>query len=127
MTNIGKAYGFFDCRASKEQIEGEIEYIRFSNQRYQVPSTLELSLQETTDLRGDDGLMAVAGMAEKAGLNYVLEGTYSGPDRDATNLQTGLQLNALFNHLDRSSLFERGHQLRAEVVYKDRGEYQRLE
>ena len=62
-------------------------------------------------------------MAEKAGLNYVLQGTYG----DATNLQAGLQLSALFNHLDRSSLFERGHELRAEVVYKDRGEYQRLE
>ncbi|HLC74038.1 MAG TPA: hypothetical protein VJH20_05385 [Candidatus Nanoarchaeia archaeon] len=123
MTNIGKAYGFFDCGASKEEIERVVAYHRSDFERYQVPSTLELSLQDTRALRGDPDLMAEVGMAEKAGLNYVLQGTYG----DATNLQAGLQLSALFNHLDRSSLFERGHELRAEVVYKDRGEYQRLE
>lgn len=50
MEKNGKAYGFFDCEASKEAIESELPEIR---NLVQTPSQLELSLMEgpNEDLR----------------------------------------------------------------------------
>ena len=43
---IGKAYAFFNCRASKEKIEAELPTIR---DLVETPYGLELSLKEGTD------------------------------------------------------------------------------
>ena len=46
-SSVGKAYGFFDCNASKEEIEVELSTIRKIDK---IPSKLELSLMEVNDL-----------------------------------------------------------------------------
>ena len=40
MTNIGKAYGFFDCRASKEEIEAELPVIKKFKELHGLEFTL---------------------------------------------------------------------------------------
>lgn len=68
MNQIGKAYGFFHCRASQQEIEAELPFIR---RLVNAPSQLELSLIEGVEnLKGDSDLLA---LAKKAGLRYVLK------------------------------------------------------
>lgn len=45
--DVGKAYGFFDCNASKEEIETELPAIR---KIARIPLSLELSLMEVENL-----------------------------------------------------------------------------
>ena len=67
---IGKAYGFFNCKASKEKIEAELPTIR---KLVKTPSKLELSLIEGVEnLRGDQDLVELAQKAQNSGIRYVL-------------------------------------------------------
>lgn len=73
---IGKAYGFFDCNASKDAIEAELPTIR---ELVLTPSRLELSLIEGVDaLKGESTLIALALEAKESGIRYVLEAAYPG-------------------------------------------------
>ena len=129
--NYGTAYAFFDCRASKEQIEAELPTIR---QCVKTPSKLELSLTEGvckfmgTSILGrkalvgrpiDTQLRDVAKEAKDSGMRYVLEAKYEG----ATNKQTADEVASVMNQAYQSPLYQKGEQFRGEVVYNERGKY----
>jgi len=129
--NYGRAYAFFDCRASKEQIEAELPTIR---QCVKTPSKLELSLTEGvckfmgTSILGrkalvgrpiDTQLRDVAKEAKDSGMRYVLEAKYEG----ATNKQTADEVASVMNQAYQSPLYQKGEQFRGEVVYNERGKY----
>lgn len=115
-TKSGKAYAFFDCKASKGDIERELPFIR---ECVKTPNELELSLMEGTDtLKGDSQLFQIAKEAKKAGIKYVMEATYP----NATNHQTADEVVSVLNQAYQSPLYQKGEQFRGEVVYKERGE-----
>lgn len=115
--NVGKAYAFFNCEASKGDIEKELPFIR---KCVKTPNTLELSLMEGTDtLTGDTQLLQIAKEAKGAGIRYVMEATYP----NATNHQTADEVASILNQAYQSLLYQKGEQFRGEVVYKDRGKY----
>ncbi|MEK6820149.1 MAG: hypothetical protein AABX71_00370 [Nanoarchaeota archaeon] len=124
MTNkTGKAYAFFDCKASKGDVEKELPFIR---ECVKTPNALELSLMEGVDtLTGDSQLLQIAKLvgilkkAKEAGMRYVMEATYP----NATNHQTADELAAILNQAYQSSLYQEGEQFRGEVVYEERGSY----
>ena len=117
----GKAYGFFDCRASKGNIKGELPTIR---SLVLTPSELELSLIEgPSNLSGDSELMKIANQAKEEGIKYVLEGTYP----NHTNLQTGKELSAILNQAYQSPLYQQGESFSGAIVYQDQWEYKFLE
>lgn len=113
----GKAYAFFNCDSSKEDIEKEIPTIR---NLVQTPNALELSLMEGTDaLKGDPKLLQLAREAKDAGIRYVMEATYP----NATNHQTADEVASVLNQAYQSPLYQKGEQFRGEVVYQERGRY----
>ena len=115
--NYGKAYAFFDCRASKEQIEAELPTIR---QCVKTPSNLELSLTEGVEkLRGDNELMALAKEAKEGGMRYVLEAKYKG----GTNKQTADEVASVMNQAYQSPLYADKEEFRGAIVYQDMGKY----
>lgn len=80
-SSVRKAYGFFYCNASKQEIETELPTIR---KMVGTPSQLELSLIEGMDnIKGSKRLIALAQEAKQNGINYMLLATYpSGTSRD---------------------------------------------
>lgn len=113
----GKAYGFFDCNASKKEIEVELPTIRDLSK---TPSKLELSLIEGVDrLKGDSDLMSIAKEAKEANMKYVMEATYPG----TTNKATADELATILNQAYQSPLYQKGEQFRGEIIYKKEGEY----
>jgi len=117
MKKVGKAYGFFDCNASKEVIESELPTIR---KIVQTPSKLELSLIEDVDnLKGDNDLMSIAREAKESGIKYIIEATYSG----ATNKETADEVVAILNQAYQSPLYQDGEQFCRAVFYKELGKY----
>ena len=117
---IGKAYGFFDCRASKEEIEAEIPVIR---DLVRVPSQLELSLVEGVDkVKGDSKLSAVVEDAKEAGMRYAMLVKYP----DATNRKAAEELSSILNQYYQTPLYEEGEPFRGEVVYQDGANYKFL-
>lgn len=118
MTNkIGKAYAFFNCKASKEDIEKEIPFIR---ECAKTPNALELSLMEGMNvLTGDTPLLQIVKEAKDAGRKYAIEATYP----NGTNHQTANEVASILNQAYQSSLYGKGEEFRGEVVYKKRGKY----
>lgn len=113
----GRAYAFFDCGASKEEIERELPSIR---KCVQTSSALELSLMEgTNNLTGDSQLLQIAKEAKNAGIKYVMEATLP----NATNRQTADELATILNQSYQSPLYQEGEQFRGKVVYEKRGRY----
>ncbi|MFH1638627.1 MAG: hypothetical protein ABIB71_09435 [Candidatus Woesearchaeota archaeon] len=116
MATCGKAYGFFACKASKEEIESELPDIqKFAK----TPSGLELSVECVGNLKGDNDFMAVARDAKDAGLNYVLEATYQG----ATNKETAYQLVTPLTLTYQSELYQKGEDFQGDIVYEENGQY----
>ena len=141
---MGQAYGFFDSRASKEEIEAEIPFIR---KLTEIPSALELSLTEGANklkgLEGDPKLIAAYKKAKSqivfpkemsirdrsfikmqeigdTELRYAIEATCP----DVTNKETADELAAILSQAYNSPLFETGDVFRGGIVYKDtNGEY----
>lgn len=112
----GKAYGFFNCRASREEIEAELPAFR---DLAQTPSELELSLTEGMDeLKRVSDLIPIVKKAEKAGMRYAMEATYP----NATNKKTADELSAILNQAYQA-LYEKGEEFRGEIAYKEKGEY----
>ena len=113
----GKAYGFFDCKASKEDIEDELPKIR---DFVPSPSTLEISLIEGVErLKGDSDLLSMARKAKEQGMRYVMEATYP----DATNRMAADELSAILNQAYQSLLYKQGEPFRGGIIYKEDGEY----
>ena len=115
--NYGKAYAFFDCRASKEQIESEILTIR---EYAKTPSELELSLTEGVEnLKGDKKLMIIAQKAKDSGMRYVLGAKYES----ATNKQTADEVASILNQAYQSPLYLDKEEFRGGIFYQDREKY----
>jgi len=113
----GKAYAFFDCNASKEQIQAELPAIRKS---VETPSELEFSLIEGAEnLKGDERIMAIAQEAKDSGIKYVLEAEYEG----ATNKQTADEVASVLNQAYQSPLYSDKEDFRGSVIYEDMGNY----
>lgn len=120
-TNVGKAYAFFDCKASKEDVEKILPSIR---KAVKTPNDLELSLTENIDsLERDSQLLKIAREAKDAQIKYVMEATYP----NATNHQTAKEISGILNQAYQSSLYQQGEQFSGIVVYKDRGKYNSIE
>jgi hypothetical protein len=114
-TSIGKAYGFFDCKASKAEIEAELPTIR---ELMQTPSALELSLVEGPEnVSGDDRLKLIAKAANR--MRYGIEATYRG----ATNRATADELAMILDQAYQSPLYQEGEQFRGEIVFEENGSY----
>jgi hypothetical protein len=117
MEKIGKAYGFFDCNASKEEIEREIPTIR---ELVKTPSQLELSLVEgIANLKGNKKFMTIVKEAEKSRIRYVIEATYP----NATNIQTADEVAGVLNQAYNTNLYKAGKEFFGKIIYKDRGRY----
>ena len=121
----GKAYAFFDCKASKAHIEATLPDIRDA---VQTPGELELSLTEGMDeligFRGalrltDPRLSQIAKQAKEANMGYVMQAFYP----NATNRKTADELSAILNQAYQSPLYSRDEQFRGEIVYEENGEY----
>lgn len=117
----GKAYAFFNCKASKGDIEKELPLIR---ECVKTPNALELSLMEGTEnpsvsALSDPKLWAIVKSAKEAGMRYFMEATYL----NATNHQTADEVASILNQAYQSPLYQKGEQFRGEVVYKKRGRY----
>jgi len=117
--NVGTAYGFFHCEASKQEIEETLPMIRKLGQ---IPSELELSLIEGVDKlhrQGDEKLTALAQNAPEK-MNYVLQASYP----NATNEKTAIVLNDIFVQAylsDLNNVKERPFD--ADIAYKENGNY----
>ena len=118
---VGKAYAFFNCKASKEKIEAELPTIR---KFVKTPSQLELSLIEgVRNLKGEFDLVELAKEAEAAGIKYVMEATYP----TSNNEQTAGELSAILNQAYQSPLYSKGETFEGNIIYKDKGKYIFLE
>ena len=117
MSNVGKAYGFFDCRYSKEAIEEEVPSIR---ELVNTPSELELSLIEGVEnLTGNHKLRPIIRDAQEAGLKYVLEATLPR----ASNRTTADKLAAILNQAYNTPLYDQRKPFSAAIVYEENGQY----
>lgn len=117
ITKKGKAYGFINCSASREQIEAELPTIR---ELVETPSSLEISI--TDDLRnvkGDKKLTALAQEANRARLNYMFQAEY--PNRN--NEEAADELAAILNQAYQSPLYTEGKQFTGAIVYEKNGRY----
>jgi hypothetical protein len=114
---VGEAYAFFDCGASKEEIERKIPVIRNLSQ---TPSELELYLTERIDsLEGNTELRQIADEAKKSGIRYMIKANYP----TATNRQTADEVADILNQVYHSPLYNKGELFRGSVFYKEGGEY----
>ncbi len=120
---VGKAYAFFDCKASKAEIEAELPTTRRLSQ---MPSELELSLTEGMDnidkriFDKDRRLIPVVQRAKQDRMRYMLEATYPR----TTNRETAKHVvGLLYLAHSGSDLFERGEDFRGGVVYEEGSEY----
>ena len=111
--NVGRAYGFFTCSASKEDIEAVLPEARSDSK---IPEGLELSLIEGVDnLKGDSDLGQVIKEAKKDSMKYVMTATYP----HATNEETSGELQALLINTSNSLFCDTEEHIRGKVVYKN--------
>lgn len=118
----GRAYAFFDCRASKAEIEAELPKIR---QCVKTPSNLELTLTEgpckflgtriLNTPRDIPELRHYIQEAKASKMKYVLEAKYEG----ATNKQTADELAAVLNQAYQSPLYADKEEFREAIIYQN--------
>ena len=120
---IGKAYAFFNCKASREKIEAELPTVR---KLAKTPSKLELSLIEgIKNLKGLNGALSdadlsqVAKEAEDAGIRYVMEAKYP----NQTNKETADELSAIINQTYQSQLYSKGEPFVGNITYRYKDGY----
>lgn len=114
--DIGKAYGFFYCNASKQEIETELPAIR---ELVKTPSQLELLIGNVENLKGDSKLMTLVKEAKEGGIKYIMEAKYSG----TTNKKTADELSSILNQVYQSHLYKDGEQFKGGIVYEKKGKY----
>ncbi|MDD5132947.1 MAG: hypothetical protein PHD81_03575 [Candidatus Nanoarchaeia archaeon] len=118
MKKTGEAYGFFDCKASKKEIEAELLNIR---KEVKTPSDLELSLIEGVEnLKGDSQLMDLAQQAKEEGNNYVLKASSPRWNNEQTSRELLYILNAIYAN---SSLYQEGEPFSGAIIFKEGDEY----
>ncbi|MEK6894373.1 MAG: hypothetical protein AABX10_02830 [Nanoarchaeota archaeon] len=112
---VGEAYAFFDCDASKEDIEKEIPLIR---RVAQTPNELELGLLRLID---EMSLNVYTGLRETRdiGMKYIMKANYP----NATNSKTADELAAVLNQIYQSPFFKPGDDFRGSIYYKEKGKY----
>lgn len=113
MAKIGKAYGFFDCSAAKEEIEELLPRIR---NYAQTPSDLKHYLVEGMDNLGDVP-DSISEFGNKYGFRYALKAELT----DASNRDTANEVGHILNQTYQSPLFKEGDPFRGEVVHEDNG------
>ena len=115
----GKAYGFFNCRYSKKEIESELPTAR----RLSItPSELELSLIEDFESL-DYRLFDIIREAHQNKIKYTLIATLP----NATNKNTAEELSTIISNIYTSQLYEEGEDFPRALVYEDHGRYVSLE
>ncbi len=116
-SSVGRAYGFFYCGASKQEIEIELPTIR---ELVKIPSQLELSLIEGMDnVKGDKRLTALAQEAKQDGINYMLQATYL----NGTNKQTADEVASVLKQAYQSPLYEANAPFKGAIVHEEKGKY----
>lgn len=114
MEKIGQAYGFFDCRASKQEIEAEIPTIR---DLVRTPSQLELSLFEDPinldNVNFSRTIDAGFSRSGKIGNSYLLKGNYP----EADNGKAASEFIAIFNQLYQTPLYNHNEKFRGKIGY----------
>jgi hypothetical protein len=114
---VGKAYGFFYCNASKQDIEMELPTIR---EMVKTPSQLELTLIEGMDnIKGDKRLTSLAQEAKQSGINYMLQATYP----HGTHKDTADGVASILNQAYQSPLYKSKEPFNGAIVYEENGEY----
>ncbi len=140
---VGKAYAFFNCNASNEEVEREL---------LKIPNSLELHLSQgeaplfqkylrssplgealgkargiitysSSDLRDREAKVAECYEARNREFDYVLE-AYS---LNKSNEEVGLKLGKVMNGLYTSPLYKKGENMRSSVICEIDKEYQFLE
>jgi hypothetical protein len=111
----GEAYGFIDCKASKEQITAELPTIR---RLARTPSDLEISL-DSVKTPQDPDLRPIANQAKSAGMRYALRVVHPNAD----NSSAKDELTSVLNTAYQSPLYSKKEQFRGEVAYKTKAGY----
>jgi hypothetical protein len=119
MTETGKAYAIFDCKAPKKRIEKELPYILNS---VKASESLELLLFEgienllarMEDTEDKKAFTSAIDKEELDGLRYALEAT----DPEATNRETADDVAAVLNQAYNTSLFRNGD-FYGKILYKE--------
>ena len=113
----GKAYAFFNCRASKGEIDAELPDIRRLSG---TPEELHLYVEKGVGhLKGNSGLMALARRATDAGLRYSMEATLPG----ATNRETADEAAAVLNQAYQTDLWRADNTFEGEISFEEGGRY----
>ena len=110
---IGKAYGFFDCVLSREDIERELPNIRHIAK---TPSAMNLYLMDTASVQREPKIMEFVRMSQEHGMKYTIEATYENATNRRTAQELGDILNVLFYSLD-------GGRELLEIVFEEEGKY----
>jgi hypothetical protein len=117
MTGIGRAYGLFDCRSGREEIEAEFAPIR---RCVRTPDGLGISfVGGVGNQEIDERIMDIVRGAKESGIRYVTEATCPGE----TNRRTADEEASMFNQLYLSPHFMEGEPFRGGIVFEERGEY----
>ena len=119
----GKAYAFFNCNASREQIEAELPKIRHVTR---TPSKLELTLFDKAEVfnifKQEKGIKAIAKETQEAGRQYILQAKYPGK----SNPETADQVAGILNQAYQSPLYQEGESFIRDILYKHKGQYRSL-
>jgi len=115
---VGEAYAFFDCNASKKEIEAEIPFIR---EAVQTPGELELSLTEGINPESfkHPELRSIAKDAKDAGIKYSLRAKL----RNGSNKQTADEVAGILNQAYQSPLYQDKEEFRGGIFYQEHGRY----
>jgi hypothetical protein len=109
---LGRAYAFFDCRASLSDIKAELPIIR---KLAQTPSDLELHVIEGTEnVEGSDGLREIAQQAAEAGNRYVIQACHPSTSNREVAREVADALNTAYT----SDLYEAGEDFSGADVYE---------
>ena len=137
---MGKAIGFFDCKASKERLDAALPIIR---EDIGTPSALEHTLTEGVGiLEGGFDLLTAYEKAKtqitypdslgffgriqkrteirtNTDLRYVITATLP----NATNKETAQELGTILNQAFQSTLYEEREHFRGGIAYQENGRY----
>ena len=108
---IGKAYGFFNCRLSKEELEREL-----ASSRHIARTPSAIYLMDTATVKREPEIMEFVRMSNELGMKYTIEATYENATNRKTAQELGDVLNVLFYSIGE------GQEL-LEIIFEDGGRY----
>lgn len=117
-TGTGEGYAFFDCRASKKEIEATIPTIRAL---VRTPAQLELSLTQGINPRefNNPQLRSIAQDAKDVGLRDTMRTRFRGVgQRNVADEAAGI-----LNQAYQSQLYQDDEKFRGGIFYKENGRY----